>query len=349
MSLLRIENLAIGYRSRELVRIPALELSRGTFACLLGRNGQGKSTLLRTLAGLHPPLEGEVRLLERPLREHRPRELARRIAVVLTERPEIPGLRVHDLVAMGRHPHTGWRDVLDAEDREVVADSLRLVEGGHLTVRTLDSLSDGERQRALIARALAQQPELMLLDEITAFLDLPSRITMVAMLRRVARECGIGVVLSSHDLELSLQTADRLWLLPGDGQCVHGAPEDVVLSGALGRAFDQDNVAFSPASGRFESPAAEGPLVRVAVDGIAGAWCERMLRRCGFTVSSTSGAIAVTRSGDGRWHAAGLGAAGDLGGLERLLAAPHMPGPASAPQTAAGPRRSWADRYRKSR
>lgn len=318
MSLLELDGLRIGHGARALATVPHAALGRGAFVCLLGRNGQGKSTLLRTLAGLHPPLGGAVRLDGRALDGYRRRDLARRVAVVLTERPQVPGLRVTDLVAMGRHPHTGWRDALDDADREIVADSLRLVEGAHLAGRAFDSLSDGERQRALIARALAQRPDLMLLDEITAFLDLPSRVTVMAMLRRVARERGIAVMLSSHDLELALQTADRLWLLPGAGRFVHGVPEDVALSGEIGRAFDQDNVAFSLRSGRFEAVRADGPRVRVDAQGDAAAWCARMLWRCGYVVCENA-ALAVAHDG-GRWRVAGAGVAHDLAGVQALLA-----------------------------
>lgn len=331
MSLLELDGLRIGHGERALATVPHAALGRGGFVCLLGRNGQGKSTLLRTLAGLHPPLGGTVRLDGRALADYRRRDLARRVAVVLTERPQVPGLRVADLVAMGRHPHTGWRDALDEADREIVADSLRLVEGAHLATRALDGLSDGERQRALIARALAQRPDLMLLDEITAFLDLPGRVGAMGMLRRIARERGIAVVLSSHDLELSLQTADRLWLLPGDGRFVQGAPEDVALSGELGRAFDQPHVAFSLESGRFETPPADGPRLRVLADGVAGRWCVRMLRRCGFAVARDPDAPAIARTEAGRWRVDGLGEAEDLAGLrmllEPLLDAPHGRGP----------------------
>lgn len=141
----------------------------------------------------------------------------------------------------------------------------------------------------MIARALAQQPQVLLLDEITAFLDLPSRVTIIDLLRRIAREQGVAIVLSSHDLELSLETADRLWLLPGEGRFLHGTPEDIALSGAIGAAFNQHNLRFSLESGRFESPVRDGRPVQVAVEGAEAIWLCRALRRSGFTPVTHAG------------------------------------------------------------
>jgi iron complex transport system ATP-binding protein len=319
MSLLAIEALQIGYGARMVAQVGDLAMKRGTLVCLIGRNGQGKSTLLRTLAGLHPPVAGRVLLEHRPLDRLGARERARKIAVVLTERPEVPQLRADELVAMGRFPHTGWRAALSANDREVIDDSLALVGATHLADRYVDDLSDGERQRVMIARALAQQPDLLLLDEITAFLDLPSRVTIVDRLRTIARSRRIAVVLSSHDLELSLQQADAIWLLPGDGRFEHGAPEDIVLSGAIGRAFDQDNIAFDLRTGRFESPESSGLRIRVAVAGAARAWGGRMLRRAGYSQVTDDPVAEVTRDADGTWRVEGLGTAANFTALEALL------------------------------
>lgn len=281
--MLRLRNLRIGYGPRVLATLPDLDVRAGEFVCLLGRNGQGKSTLLRTLGGFLPPVSGEVSLDDVAVRHLSGSERARRIAVVLTERVQVGALGVRELVELGRQPHTGWAGVLDDADRRIAADALARVDGAHLADRTVDSLSDGERQRVMIARALAQQPRLLLLDEITAFLDLPSRVTIIDLLRRIAREQGVAIVLSSHDLELSLETADRLWLLPGEGRFLDGAPEDIALSGAVGAAFDQHNLRFSLASGRFESPDRGGRTVQVAFDGDEAIWLSRALRRSGFT------------------------------------------------------------------
>jgi len=291
-----IDALQIGYGRRVLSTLDQVTVEPGEFICLLGRNGQGKSTLLRTLAGFIPAIGGEVRLDDRPVRAWPAAERARKVAVVLTDRPQVGALRVRELVEMGRQPYTGWTGALSDKDRAIAMEALEQVEGDHLRDRFVDSLSDGERQRVMIARALAQRPQVMLLDEITAFLDLPSRVTITATLRRIAHETGVSIILSSHDLELSLNAADRIWLLPGRGRFIDGAPEDVALSGAIGDAFNQANLVFSRQSGRFETRGeARGSVFINAVDTTAF-WLQRAVERMGFAASTDAeGADLVIR------------------------------------------------------
>lgn len=328
--MLSTTELGIGYGRKTLATLPPTTVEAGEFVCLLGRNGQGKSTLLRTLGGFLAPTAGEVRLNGAAVRALRGAARAHRIAVVLTERPQIGALSVIDLVEIGRQPYTGWAGVLTDQDRAIAADALAQVGGAHLAARTVDSLSDGERQRVMIARALAQQPDLMLLDEITAFLDLPSRVTIIDMLRRIAAEQGMAIVLSSHDLELSLQTADRLWLLPGQGRFVDGTPEDVALSGAIGEAFDQQNIAFSLRSGRFESAIASDRTVQVEGSDLATEWLVRSLRRRGYGVTTDPGEAThrIAALADGRWMVDGRHSAASIAAvLEAVSAAsPIEPG-----------------------
>jgi iron complex transport system ATP-binding protein len=321
--MLALHDLRIGYGRKALATLPPTTVEAGEFVCLLGRNGQGKSTLLRTLGGLLPPISGEVMLRGTPVRALRGVARARRIAVVLTERPQVGALGVMDLVEMGRQPYTGWTGVLSEEDRSIAIEALEQVGGAHLAARMVDSLSDGERQRVMIARALAQQPDLMLLDEITAFLDLPSRVTIIDMLRRIAAEKGMAIILSSHDLELSLQTADRLWLLPGQGRFVDGAPEDVALSGAIGEAFDQENLAFSLTSGRFESPATANHSVYVEGHDVETAWLVRSLRRRGYCLAAdpANADHRVVSVAPGRWRIGGQREADTIAGILELLEA----------------------------
>lgn len=283
-----IDNLQIGYGRRVLSTLSQVTVEPGEFICLLGRNGQGKSTLLRTFAGFIRPVAGEARLDGRPVGEWPAAERARKVAVVLTDRPQVGALRVWELVEMGRQPYTGWTGALSADDRAIAAEALAQVEGEHLRDRFVDSLSDGERQRVMIARALAQQPQVMLLDEITAFLDLPSRVTITSTLRKVAHETGVSIILSSHDLELSLNAADRIWLLPGEGRFIDGAPEDVALSGAIGEAFDQSNLVFSLSSGRFETRASPRGVAFIDAAGPAGLWLGRALERLGYRLAESA-------------------------------------------------------------
>ena len=321
--MLALNDLRIGYHHKTLVTLPPTIVDAGEFVCLLGRNGQGKSTLLRTLGGFLTPVAGEVLLHGTPVRALRGVARARRIAVVLTERPQVGGLGVTDLVEMGRQPYTGWAGVLTDEDRRSAASALEQVGGAHLASRTVDSLSDGERQRVMIARALAQQPDLMLLDEITAFLDLPSRVTIIDMLRRIAAEQGMAIILSSHDLELSLQTADRLWLLPGQGRFVDGTPEDVALSGAVGDAFDQENLVFSLESGRFENSVIASRSIYVEGDDVATTWLTRSLRRRGYrlAIDRSEADHYIASISPGRWSVGGQQEGDSIADVLKLLAA----------------------------
>lgn len=252
--MLRLDALRAGYAGARGCVLNGLDMgvAPGGFVCVLGRNGAGKSTLMRTLAGLQPALGGRATLHGEDIARLGAAERARRIAVVLTERVGSPGLTVEDVVGFGRAPFTGWSGALRDEDRAMVANALALAGAAAFAGRLFDDLSDGERQRVMIARAVAQQPQLMVLDEITAFLDLPGRVEVMTLLRRQARMSSGIVLLSSHDLDLSLQLADQVWLLDGRGGMRAGTPDALVAQGAIGRAFDTAEVAFSIARGRFE-------------------------------------------------------------------------------------------------
>jgi iron complex transport system ATP-binding protein len=230
----------------------SLEASSGAFVCILGRNGAGKSTLMRTIAGLQPALDGAATLAGETIERMHPAARARRIAVVLTERSFSPGLKVEDVVALGRQPFTDWRGHLTSEDRRVADEALVRAGAAAFAGRYFNDLSDGERQRVMIACAIAQTPALMVLDEITAFLDLPGRVEVMSLLRRHARDSGAIVLLSSHDLDLSLQLADIVWLLDARGGLRVGSPEELVGRGYIGEAFDTGDVAFSAERRRFE-------------------------------------------------------------------------------------------------
>lgn len=284
---LSVQALGIGHGNRTLFTIPSLHATEGEFVCLLGRNGAGKTTLLRTLAALHAPTAGIVRFGGRDLHQLAPAQRARLLAVVLTERVIGTGLTVRDVVELGRQPYAEWRDALDDEDRASVMRAVRAVELTTFLNREIDDLSDGERQRVMIARGLAQSTSMLLLDEVTAFLDLPSRVRTMSMLRQAARDLGCLVILSSHDLDLALGMADRIWLLPGDGTLVDNVPETLALEGYLGRTFDQDEVRFSVDRGLFELSPRPGEHVCVRGDGAAAFWTRRALRRLGFAADTS--------------------------------------------------------------
>ncbi|WP_102797056.1 ABC transporter ATP-binding protein [Bowmanella denitrificans] len=250
--MLEVMNVAAGYpgpRGAVLANLN-LTLRPGAFICVIGRNGAGKSTLLRTISGLQKPLGGRVCLHNVNIHEMTAQLRAQRISVVTTERVSSPGLRVRDVINLGRQPYTNWRGHLSGTDYEVIADAMRTVDVLKFANQPFDSLSDGERQRVMIARALAQDTDVMVLDEITAFLDLPGRVEVMSLLRTHAHTMGKIVLLSSHDLELSLELADRLWIVD-EGKVKAGIAEDGVILQAIANAFDTKNVRFEPAIRQF--------------------------------------------------------------------------------------------------
>lgn len=248
--------LDIGYRTRHGVarvrRGIDLQLCPGEFACLLGANGSGKSTLLRTLAGLQEPLSGEICLDGELLSGLPPKERARKLAVVLTDRFEVPYLSVRGFVAWGRSPYTGLSARLTDSDEAQVEQSLRAAGIAHLASRSLRSLSDGERQRALVAAALCQATPYILLDEPTAHLDLPNRVELLLMLARLAHEEGKGILLSTHELDLALQTADSFRLLAPDGHNYSGTPAELARLGLLEQAFSSPSFRIDAGTMRME-------------------------------------------------------------------------------------------------
>lgn len=252
--MLTLDNLAVGYSGKRGAVLSELnvEAQFGEFICLLGRNGSGKSTLLRTLSGLQAALNGAALLEGDNVAQMRATIRARQIAIVLTERAASPGLTVDDVVALGRAPHTSWAGRLSDADYAQIGLALAQAGATAFKGRLFDSLSDGERQRVMIARAIAQAPKLMVLDEITAFLDLPGRVEVMTLLRRHAKQTGTIVLLSSHDLDLSLQLADTVWLAADDGRLDVGSSAELVAKGTIGRAFDSDEVRFSQEKQRFE-------------------------------------------------------------------------------------------------
>jgi iron complex transport system ATP-binding protein len=247
-----LSDLSIGYKTKQDVRTVVSHMSAGIrsgeLTCLLGQNGIGKSTLLRTLSAFQPKLGGRIIINGRELEDYSDRELAQTIGVVLTERPDVQQMTVEEMVAMGRSPYTGFWGRLDDNDRREVSAAIALTGIEALRHRLIVTLSDGERQKVMIAKALAQQTPVIFLDEPTAFLDYPSKVEMLLLLRRISREAQKTIFLSTHDLELALQVADTLWLMTPDGLHI-GTPRELALKGCLrtfvergGASFDEETL-----------------------------------------------------------------------------------------------------------
>lgn len=253
---LSANGLCFGYtrKRKKAIRVGGpcrIEFPTGKIVCLLGRNGSGKSTLLRTLAGLLPPLQGSVQIDNQNITTIGFRQLARLRSVVLTNRGTPPLLKAYEWVALGRHPHLTWSARMTDADHEVVHRCLDWVNAQHLAEKLLHKMSDGERQRISLARALAQESPFLLLDEPSTFLDLPSRFSLFSILRRLAHEKGKGVLLSTHELDLSMRMADELWVLNGD-RLISGNPEELAKSGELQEAFSTRDTTIRFINGHME-------------------------------------------------------------------------------------------------
>ncbi|MBT3241783.1 MAG: ABC transporter ATP-binding protein [Bacteroidetes bacterium] len=253
-AILITEDLGIGYPKQggkpyTVLSNLNLSVNRGQVVCILGRNGSGKSTLLRTLAGIQSALSGNVIIAQQKVNVNQQKHLARLMSVVLTEKVQVKNLSVYDLVSMGRYPHINWLGRMGNEDREKIREALHQVSLDDFRSRDVQELSDGELQRTMIAKALAQDTPLILLDEPTAHLDLPNRIETMLLLRELALETNKAVVLTTHDLDLALQTADCLWLIQPDRGIVAGEPHEMVLNGSFEASFESIKV-VKDASGR---------------------------------------------------------------------------------------------------
>lgn len=234
--MIQLQGFSIGYGGRTLLAGVEAAFARGRLTALVGRNGTGKSTLLRALAGLNPRYSGRILLGGVDLKAMRPAALARTVAFVTTERTRIANLRCEDVVSFGRAPYTNWIGRLQDTDREIVMRSLASVGMTDYARRTMDKMSDGECQRIMIARALAQDTPVMLLDEPTSFLDMPNRYELVALLRRLAHEEGKCVVFSTHELDVARKMCDTIALVDA-GELVHLPVGEMMASGRIQKMF----------------------------------------------------------------------------------------------------------------
>lgn len=230
--MIELKNLTTGYGEHIVARSINSIIPEGNLISLLGPNGVGKSTLLRTLCAFQPAISGDIIINGTSLQELTQAQLSRIISVVLTERLDVRAMTVHNLVSLGRSPYTGFWGRLDEEDERQVRQAIDQVGISELYEREIGTLSDGELQKAMIAKALAQQTPIILLDEPTAFLDFPSKVEMMRMLHRLAHEMNKTIFLSTHDVEMALQLSDQLWLMTAEG--VHsGTPDELTADGSL--------------------------------------------------------------------------------------------------------------------
>lgn len=252
---LRLSSLTTGYinHGKDVKVTSCLDeiLMSGELTCLLGPNGAGKSTLLKTLSAFIPPLKGQIFVLGKQLTQYSRSELAKIIGVVLTDRLQLDNMTVFDLIAMGRTPYTNYFGQLQKTDIIKIEEAIHLINISDLSNRFVSTLSDGERQKVMIAKAIAQETPVIFLDEPTAFLDFPSKVEIMTLLKRLASETGKTIFLSTHDIEISLQIADRLWLMDKNLGVTTGDPETLSTDGSITRYFSSPILSFDATTRRF--------------------------------------------------------------------------------------------------
>ena len=247
-----INGLTIGYGKKVVANNINASIQKGELTCLLGANGVGKSTLLKTLSGFLGKLDGNISIMGKEMDTYSPKELSTTLGVVLTDKCEVRNMSVREIVGMGRSPYTSFWGALSKEDYKIVDQAIEMIGITHLSGRMVHTLSDGERQKAMIAKSLAQQTPIIILDEPTAFLDFPSKVEIMQLLHKLTREAGKTIFLSTHDMELALQIADKIWIMDKTCGFAIGTPEDLAISGDLEAFFIRKGIAFDPNSGLFK-------------------------------------------------------------------------------------------------
>ena len=308
--ILSLESLKIGYVSgkNENVLLPPLTAfaNRGELIAVIGRNGIGKSTLLRTLTGLQPALGGEILYNARNIREYTRMELAQKVGYISTEIVKVSNMRVYDLVALGRFPHTNWIGKIELNDHEIILDALKKTSMEGFRKKFVSELSDGERQKSMIARILAQDTSIMIMDEPTAFLDVASKYEILHLMHLLSRNSGKTIIFSTHDLQMAISQSDKIWLILGN-KLIEGAPEDLMIAGAFDHLFDSSIVLFNSEDGTFSFMSDTKGTIYIDGEGDKRYWTEKAVNRAGFTVSKerTFPYITLPSNGNLCWQLSG--------------------------------------------
>ena len=257
---LELRGLAVGYNGKALIHGIELGVKRGEIVTLVGPNGSGKSTILKTITSQLERISGQALLSGKDLREYSRKELAEQMAVVLTGRLQTELMTCRDVAAMGRYPYTGRLGILSEQDERKVDEALAQVHAEHLAERSFDAVSDGERQRILLARAICQEPEIIVLDEPTSFLDIRHKLELLSILHRMAREQKITVVMSLHEVDLAMKISDRILCVRGEEIFACGTPEEVLSDEVIRELYDLDPACgtFDALTGSVELPVAGG-------------------------------------------------------------------------------------------
>jgi iron complex transport system ATP-binding protein len=286
--ILSLRSLLIGYTSggKKNILLNPLSASarKGEIISVLGRNGVGKSTLLRTLSGLQVPLGGEVFYNNRDIKEYSRREFAQNVGYISTESIKVANMTVYDLVSLGRFPHTNWIGKISKNDNKIIMDCLEMTSMRVHSRKFISELSDGERQKAMIARILSQDADIMIMDEPAAFLDVSSRYEILHLMHLLSEKSDKTIIFTTHDLQMAVSQSDKIWLLL-DGSLLEGAPEDLMIRGAFANLFESSLIKFNADDGTFVLSESERGHVFIEGGGNSRYWTEKAVNRAGYSVS----------------------------------------------------------------
>jgi len=300
---IRIENLSIGYygKSKSLFILENLNLStrKGELLALIGANGMGKSTLLRTICKLIPKIEGKIFIDNKISDNITLNELAKLISFVSTEKIAVNQLTVYELITIGRHPYTNWFGYIDQSQKKYIDFAIETLNLQKFVNRKINELSDGEKQKVMIARTLAQDSQIIILDEPTAFLDIANKFEIVGILHQLCSQFNKTIIFSTHDLSLAINRVDKIWLILPTGEVCQGAPEDLALTNKYNQLFSLQNTIYDEHSGEFNTKIKATKPIRIIGEPQSAIFrqTEKALQRKGYAQSNEAPVAIELESG----------------------------------------------------
>lgn len=279
-TILNARDLTVGYKNKVVLSSLSIALKTGQLTCLLGPNGSGKSTLIRSLTGIQKPLSGDVNIQDQPLESISQKEMARKLSLVLTDRIAPGNLTAYALISLGRFPYTSWMGSLNDTDMELIQWAMEVTGTLQFANRHIGELSDGEKQKVMIARALVQDTDIIILDEPTAHLDSPNRIEIFHLLKELTVDTGKTILISTHEIDMAIEHSDNMWLVMPDKNIRTGLPEDLILNRSLESAFGSEKLSFDYLKGRFKrSNTMPAPTFDITGNPIQVKWTQNALGR----------------------------------------------------------------------
>ncbi|MEA3316708.1 MAG: ABC transporter ATP-binding protein [Bacteroidota bacterium] len=305
-NILDISNLEIGYPNstngnKSIFSNLNLSAYKGELIALVGQNGIGKSTLLRNITGIQKAINGNINLLGKNINKYHRSEFAQKVSFVSTDIVKVANLKVYDIVALGRFPHTNWFGKIKDIDQYKIENALELVGMSKFKNKNITEISDGERQRVMIARTIAQDTELIILDEPTAFLDLPNKYEIVHLLNTLAKDEKKTIIFSSHDLNIAIQEVDKIWLML-ENQVYEGAPEDLIINNIFDKLFESSKLYFDKNNGDFKiNRKRNNRIGLVAKNDNLLLWTKKALERMHFSVEVNKANIPYVEVYNNKW------------------------------------------------